>query len=59
MSRLFDERKEASKTFRNEKSAEFNKARDAVYAETAAKIAKINAELAAMTPSFQLSADAS
>ena len=54
VSRLFDEKEEAIKKFRNEKSAEFNKARDAVYAETAAKIAKINAELAAMTPSFQL-----
>ena len=53
VSRLFDEKEEAIKKFRNEKSAEFNKARDAVYAETAAKIAKINAELAAMTPSFQ------
>ena len=54
VSRLFDEKEEAIKKFRNEKSAEFIKARDAVYAETAAKIAKINAELAAMTPSFQL-----
>ena len=54
VSRLFDEKEEAIKKFRNEKSVEFNKARDAVYAETAAKIAKINAELAAMTPSFQL-----
>lgn len=50
---LFNEKEEAVKKYRDEKSAEFNKARDAVYAETAAKIAKINAELAAMTPSFQ------
>ena len=51
---LFNEKEEAVTKYRDEKSAEFNKARDAVYAETAAKIAKINAELAAMTPSFQL-----
>ena len=50
---LFNEKEEAVKKYRDEKSAEFNKARDAVYAETEAKIAKINAELAAMTPSFQ------
>ena len=56
---LFNEKEEDIKKFRNEKSAEFNKARDAVYAETAAKIAKINAELNSMTQSFQLSADAS
>ena len=51
---LFNKKEEAVKKYRDEKAAEFNKARDAVYAETAAKIAKINAELAAMTPSFQL-----
>ena len=56
---LFNEKEEAIKKVRNEKAAECNKARDAVYAETADKIAKINAELAAMESSFQLSADAS
>ena len=56
---LFNKKEEAVKKYRDEKAAEFEKARDAVYAETAAKIAKINAELNAMAQSFQLSADAS
>lgn len=56
---LFNKKEEAVKKYRDEKAAEFKKARDAVYAETAAKIAKINAELNAMAQNFQLSADAS
>ena len=56
---LFNKKEDAVKKYRDEKNAEFNKARNTIYAETAAKIAKINAELAAMTLSFQLSADAS
>ena len=46
---LFNKKEDAVKKYRDEKNAEFNKARNTIYAETAAKIAKINAELNSIT----------